>query len=156
MLPLVAAHPHNAVNLLVVAWAFLGVGAVLYLVVTAALFIRSISHPLPPAGLAPTLFIGTGPAGLLGLDLLRLAEAGNKVGVAGPELVAAALPAKRSRALTIATATVEPPLRPAVTIQGTVVTCINASLLSTVLTKPTGTPITRAGWISSSIRCSTS
>lgn len=65
MLPLLS--PDNATDWLVLAWAFLGMGAVLYLVVTATLFVRSISHPLPPAALAPTLFIGMGPAGLLGL-----------------------------------------------------------------------------------------
>jgi tellurite resistance protein TehA-like permease len=34
-----------------------------------------VSHPLPPDALAPTLFIGMGPAGLLGLDMVRLAQA---------------------------------------------------------------------------------
>jgi tellurite resistance protein TehA-like permease len=93
LLPFVVAHPDAAPDLLAVAWAFLGVGAVLYLVVTAVLFLRSASHPLPPAGLAPTLFIGMGPAGLLGLDLVRLAQVSVQVGVADPWLVTAVLPA---------------------------------------------------------------
>jgi C4-dicarboxylate transporter/malic acid transport protein len=93
MLPLVVAHPGAAPDLLALAWAFLGVGAVLYLVVTAALFLRSVSHPLPPAGLAPTLFIGMGPAGLLGLDLVRLAQVSVQVGLADAWLVTAVLPA---------------------------------------------------------------
>ena len=74
LLPIISAHPGAAADLVAVAWAFLGMGAVLYLVVTATLFMRSISHPLPPAGLAPTLFIGMGPAGLMGLDLVRLSQ----------------------------------------------------------------------------------
>ena len=72
LVPLAAELPGAAQTLLVIAWAMLGIGAVLYFLVTAALFLRTITHPLPPAALAPTLVIGIGPAGLLGLDLLRL------------------------------------------------------------------------------------
>jgi tellurite resistance protein TehA-like permease len=54
--------------------------------------VRSISHPLPPAGLAPTLFIGMGPAGLLGLDMLRLAQVSVQNGIAPESLVSAVLP----------------------------------------------------------------
>ena len=93
LLPIIAAHPGSAIDLLVVAWSFLGMGAVLYLVVTATLFMRSISHPLPPAGLAPTLFIGMGPAGLMGLDIVRLSQASVVAGVAEPSLVTNMLPA---------------------------------------------------------------
>jgi C4-dicarboxylate transporter/malic acid transport protein len=92
LLPIIAAHPEAAVDLLVVAWAFLGIGAVLYLVVTATLFARSISHPLPPAGLAPSLFIGMGPAGLLGLDIVRLSQVSVTSGVAEPGLISSMLP----------------------------------------------------------------
>lgn len=92
LLPIIAAHPSAAADLLAVAWAFLGMGAVLYLVVTATLFMRSISHPLPPAGLAPTLFIGMGPAGLMGLDIVRLSQASVAVGVAEASLVTSMLP----------------------------------------------------------------
>jgi C4-dicarboxylate transporter/malic acid transport protein len=93
VVPLVIANPGAATDLLVVAWAFLGIGAVLYLVVTAALFLRSISHPLPPVGLAPTLFIGMGPAGLLALDLVRLAQVSVQVGLVDAWLITAVLPA---------------------------------------------------------------
>ena len=93
LLPIISAHPGAAADLVAVAWAFLGMGAVLYLVVTATLFMRSISHPLPPAGLAPTLFIGMGPAGLMGLDLIRLSQVSVKAGIADPSLVSSMLPA---------------------------------------------------------------
>lgn len=92
LIPLIVRHPGAAPDLLALAWAFLGMGAVLYLVVTATLFVRSISHPLPPAGLAPTLFIGMGPAGLLGLDMVRLAQVSAQVGIADAGLVTATLP----------------------------------------------------------------
>ena len=93
LLPIISSHPGAAADLVAVAWAFLGMGAVLYLVVTATLFMRSISHPLPPAGLAPTLFIGMGPAGLMGLDLIRLSQVSVTAGIADPSLVSSMLPA---------------------------------------------------------------
>lgn len=93
LLPLVVENPRIAPDLLALSWAFLGMGAVLYLVVTATLFMRSISHPLPPAGLAPTLFIGMGPAGLLGLGTVRLAQVSVQTGVAPDSLLTAVLPA---------------------------------------------------------------
>jgi C4-dicarboxylate transporter/malic acid transport protein len=92
VIPLIVANPGAAPDLLALSWAFLGMGAILYLVVTATLFMRSISHPLPPAGLAPTLFIGMGPAGLLGLDILRLSQVSVQVGVADESLLDAVLP----------------------------------------------------------------
>jgi C4-dicarboxylate transporter/malic acid transport protein len=92
LLPLVPANQGIAADLVALSWAFLGMGAVLYLVVTATLFMRSISHPLPPAGLAPTLFIGMGPAGLLGLDMVRLAQVSVQTGVAPESLLTAVLP----------------------------------------------------------------
>jgi tellurite resistance protein TehA-like permease len=93
LLPVIAGKPGIAADLVALSWAFLGMGAVLYLVVTATLFMRSISHPLPPAGLAPTLFIGMGPAGLMGLDMVRLSQVSVQVGVAEPSLVTSILPA---------------------------------------------------------------
>jgi C4-dicarboxylate transporter/malic acid transport protein len=92
LLPLVVAHPDAGRDLMALSWAFLGMGAVLYLVVTATLFVRSISHPLPPAGLAPTLFIGMGPAGLLGLDMIRMAQVSVQTGIAPESLVTSLLP----------------------------------------------------------------
>ncbi len=93
LLPLIVANPDMAADLLALSWAFLGAGAVLYLVVTVTLFVRSISHPLPPGALAPTLFIGMGPAGLLGLDLVRMGQVSVAVGVADAGLITALLPA---------------------------------------------------------------
>jgi C4-dicarboxylate transporter/malic acid transport protein len=88
VLPLIEAWPSLTSDLIVVAWAFLGMGTVLYLVVTAALFQRSVSHPLPPATLAPTLIIGMGPAGLIALDTVRVGQVGG-----GEQLVASLAPA---------------------------------------------------------------
>ncbi len=72
LVPLAEELPGAAESLLAAGWALLGIGLVLYLLVTAALFLRTITHPLPAAALAPTLVIGMGPAGLVGLDVLRL------------------------------------------------------------------------------------
>lgn len=94
MLPLIAEFDSISGDLLAIAWGFLGVGSMLYVLVAATLFLRSVSHPLPPAALAPTLIIGMGPAGLIGLDLVRLAQTGAQAGVGPADQVAfAALPA---------------------------------------------------------------
>ncbi len=92
MLPIVSRYPSAASDLLPLAWGFLGIGAVLYLVVAATLFVRSVTHPLPSVALAPTLFIGMGPAGLLALDIVRLTQTSVQVGAADPGAVAAVLP----------------------------------------------------------------
>lgn len=68
------------------SWVFLGIGSMLYLVVVATLFYRTATAPLPPAGLAPTLLIGMGPAGLIGLNLVLLAETAERIGLGGPAL----------------------------------------------------------------------
>ena len=62
--------------LLLVAYGALGIGFFLYLLVAAVLFARLVFHPLPPAPLAPSLWIGLGPIGVGSLALLRLAAAG--------------------------------------------------------------------------------
>ena len=87
LVPIVAEFPESSGSLLAISWAMLGIGAVLYLVITAALFMRMAMHPLPPAKLAPTLVIGMGPAGLIGLDMVRLSQAAVGVGAAEPALV---------------------------------------------------------------------
>ena len=79
--PLMREPSGWANELLWISWAFLGVGTLLYLIVAGALFFRSATNPAPPAPLAPTLVIGMGPAGLIALDLLLLAEAGERIGV---------------------------------------------------------------------------
>lgn len=63
---------HSEIN--AISWVFLGIGTMLYMVIVAILFYRSAVAPLPPAPLAPSLIIGMGPAGLIGLNLVLLAN----------------------------------------------------------------------------------
>ena len=63
--------------LLLLGYATFGIGLLLFLLIAAMLFARLISHPLPPAPLAPSLWIGLGPIGVGSLALLRLAAAGH-------------------------------------------------------------------------------
>jgi len=62
--------------LLLAGYSGLGIGLFLYLLVAAVLFGRLVFHPLPPAPLAPSLWIGLGPIGVGSLALLGLAAAG--------------------------------------------------------------------------------
>lgn len=63
------------------SWGMLGVGSLLYVIIAATVFYRSVTHNLPPQALAPTLVIGMGPPGLIALDLLLLGHVGGVLGV---------------------------------------------------------------------------
>lgn len=89
--PLALEWPQAQNTLLGLAWAFLGVGLMLYLAIVALLFLRTVAHPLPPAMLAPTLIIGMGPPGLMALDVLRLAEVSGGTALVGLYLPAATM-----------------------------------------------------------------
>lgn len=62
--------------LLLLGYAALGIGFLLFVFIAAVLFSRLIFHPLPPAALAPSLWIMLGPIGVGSLAVLRLADAG--------------------------------------------------------------------------------
>ncbi len=77
LLPLLPHVGHeDAIALLFGAYAFWGMGFVLFLLVASLLYDRLIFHPLPAAPLAPSLWIGLGPIGVGSLVLLRTAQAG--------------------------------------------------------------------------------
>ncbi len=79
-LPLLALLPHVSASsarlLLLAGYAGLGTGLLLFLLVAGTLFGRLVHHPLPPAPLAPSLWIGLGPIGVGTLAILRLAAGG--------------------------------------------------------------------------------
>jgi len=57
---------------LIVSLTFLGFGGLLFIFVMAMVFTRYIFHPLPPAHLAPTLWIGLAPTSILAVGLIRV------------------------------------------------------------------------------------
>lgn len=75
--------PQVARLLLFVGYAFLGMGFLLFLLTLGLLHDRLVEHPLPPAPLAPSLWIALGPVGVSALAPLALARAGQAV--LGPE-----------------------------------------------------------------------
>ncbi len=86
------SHSHSLdVDLLGFSWVMLGVGTALFFAITAVLVYRSATAPLPAAKFAPTLSIGVGPAGLIGLDLLLMAQAAERLGVMGEDAVSLAV-----------------------------------------------------------------
>lgn len=68
------------------SWGMLGVGSLLYVIIAATVFYRSVTHNLPPQALAPTLVIGMGPPGLIALDLLLLGHVGQVLGVSTADM----------------------------------------------------------------------
>ncbi len=77
-IPLLPHLSHSTGRLLLLlGYATFGIGLLLFLLIAAMLLARLISHPLPPAPLAPSLWIALGPIGVGSLALLRLAAAGH-------------------------------------------------------------------------------
>ncbi len=75
---LVALVPHvgagSARLLLALGYATFGMGFLLFLLTMGLLFARLVLHPLPPAALAPTVWIALGPVGVGALAALALAR----------------------------------------------------------------------------------
>ncbi|MDA8040720.1 MAG: hypothetical protein M0Z69_16530 [Actinomycetota bacterium] len=83
LIPLVpGSSPMLARALLLTSYGFWGMGFLLYLLIVTMLHHRLVLHPLPHAGLAPSLWIGLGPIGAGALALLKMAAAGG--GAFGP------------------------------------------------------------------------
>lgn len=85
--PLLSEQGPITNELLWLSWMFLGIGSLLYFMVAVTLFHRSVTHPLPPAPMAPSLVIGMGPISLIGLDLLLLTRASARLGFIAEDLV---------------------------------------------------------------------
>ena len=78
--PLVSkADPSAAGLLIVVGYAFFGMGFLLFLLTLGLVYDRLVLHPLPPAPLAPTVWIGLGPIGVAALVPMTLAKAGTNL-----------------------------------------------------------------------------
>lgn len=86
--PIIAAQPDHASWLVVLALAFWGVGALLFLALLAVLVARLAFRAPLPAPMAPSLWIPLAPAGVLGLSLLRTLQVGAQTGVFPEQVVA--------------------------------------------------------------------
>ena len=86
LVPLVpGSSPATARALLLASYGFWGMGFLLYLLILTMVHHRLVLHPLPHAGLAPSLWIGLGPIGVGSLALVNMAAAGTAVfGPLGP------------------------------------------------------------------------
>lgn len=74
--PLITANPGAAPVLLVVGFAFYGIGSILFLAILALLVARLVlSEPLAP-GMAASIWIPLAPSGLIGMSMLRLLQSG--------------------------------------------------------------------------------
>jgi C4-dicarboxylate transporter/malic acid transport protein len=60
--------------LMVISYAFWGIGFFLFILVASLFFDRLVLRPMPAAALAPSLWILLGPAAVGGLSLLRMAQ----------------------------------------------------------------------------------
>ena len=62
--------------LVLASYALWGMGFFLFVLVASLFFDRLVFHPLPPAPLAPSIWIGLGPLGVGGLALIAIAKVG--------------------------------------------------------------------------------
>lgn len=85
--PLMEAHPDQATWLLLVGLAFYGIGTLLFIPIFALLVARLALRPPAPHTMLPTLWIPLAPAGLIGLSLLRLMQAGADTGILPDEAI---------------------------------------------------------------------
>ena len=83
LVPVIALYPEQAPGLLIVGFAFLGIGTVLFLAMFGLLVTRLALRPRQLPQLAPSLWIPLAPAGILGFALLKLLQAGAAAGVDG-------------------------------------------------------------------------
>lgn len=81
--PLIVANPTSAPLLVLIGFAFYGIGVVLFLAVLTLLIARmALKDPLP-APLAASMWIPLAPAGVVGLSLIRLLQAATEAQVPG-------------------------------------------------------------------------
>ena len=85
--PLVSADIWAPEVLILVGYAFLGAGLVMFLVMLSLLVARLILDPEIPAQLAPTMWVPLAPAGILGIAAIRITEAAVTVGLVDKETV---------------------------------------------------------------------
>lgn len=89
--PIINAVPDQAPWLFVLALAFWGVGALLFVALLSVLVARLAFRTPIPAPMAPSLWIPLAPAGVLGLSLLRVLEVGAQSAVIPEQAVALGL-----------------------------------------------------------------
>jgi tellurite resistance protein TehA-like permease len=85
--PLVVPNAAIADVLLLVGYAFLGAGLVMFLVMMALLVARLILDPDLPGVLAPTMWVPLAPAGIFGIATIRLTQGAIGAGVADPSTI---------------------------------------------------------------------
>jgi C4-dicarboxylate transporter/malic acid transport protein len=81
--PLIVANPEAAPLLILIGFAFYGIGTLLFIAILTLLIARlALNDPLP-APMAPSMWIPLAPAGVVGLSLMRLLQSGSEAQVPG-------------------------------------------------------------------------
>ena len=86
--PIIEMYPGQAPWLVVLALAFWGIGALLFLALLSVLVARLAFRAPIAAPMAPSLWIPLAPAGVLGLSLLRVLQVGVDTGVLPEQVIA--------------------------------------------------------------------
>lgn len=91
LVPFIKSYPEQALWLLIVAFAFLGIGTLLFLALFSLLVLRLATKSSTPAAMAPSLWIPLAPAGVFGVAVVRLAQGGVNAELIGPDAIVLAV-----------------------------------------------------------------
>jgi len=87
LVPIIREYPNQAPALLAIGFGFLGVGSLLFIAVFALLIVRIATQISLPAAMVPSLWIPLAPAGVFGIAIIRLFQAGIQADVINPDLL---------------------------------------------------------------------
>jgi tellurite resistance protein TehA-like permease len=87
LVPIIKKFPDQAPALLAIGFGFLGIGSLLFIAVFALLIVRIATQESLPAPMVPSLWIPLAPAGVFGIAIIRLFQAGVQTDVIDPDFI---------------------------------------------------------------------
>ena len=87
LVPLIRELPYQAPLLIAIGFGFLGIGVLLFVAVFTLLIVRIATQGSLPNALVPSLWIPLAPAGVFGIAIIRLFEAGVDAALISPDLM---------------------------------------------------------------------
>lgn len=87
LVPIMHYWPDSTESLLLVGFAFLGIGSLLFLGIFSMFVIRLATQSPLPNPMAPSLWIPLAPAGVFGVAIIRLTQAAQRIELVGSEFL---------------------------------------------------------------------
>lgn len=87
LVPIMHYWTNLTLPLLIVGFAFLGIGTMLFLAIFSMFVIRLATQAPLPNPMSPSLWIPLAPAGVFGVAIIRLSQSAEAYGIVGPDSV---------------------------------------------------------------------